>query len=152
MRMLYLDMHSRKVCMAVSASHCCNDPITEINRFRVEIIREGDPKETPLLGYNMFDVRPDGHMCVLLDSEMGNLPTGRYLFKVIFDECTVIAFVKFMWADVPVVTDVSVESNPFEDCLDCGEVSPSKLPVSSIRCEEEVLEKSCADLNPKCEC
>lgn len=108
--LLYLDLHSRKVCMGFSTSHCCDNPVTEVERFSVFIIKDGDPNETCLIEYPMFDVNDQEQMCVVLDDAMTDLCNGRYIFQVVFDKCISVAEVPFMWGGEPVLTSVDVES------------------------------------------
>jgi len=150
MKLLNLNLHTRKVCMGFSTSFCCDDPVSEKDRFAVHVVREGDTNEVSLIEYPMFEVNKHGQMCVLLDEEMSALPSGRYEFVVVFDECVTVAKVKFMWGGKPLLVSVDVEETSVPDCgLDKS--STSKLPptVCDPACEED-CPPECSPPTEKC--
>jgi len=141
--LLRLDLHSRKVCFSIATSHCCDDPLTEIDRFSVFVIRAGDPNNTCLIEYPMFEVNDEDQMCILLDSDMVKLCNGRYLFQIVFDECVIVDEVPFMWGGKPVLTSVGVESktgSTEEGCFgefETGIETGAKMPLTCCdKCDD----------------
>ena len=136
--LLYLDLHTNKVCMGFSTSHCCDNPIVELERFSVFVIRDGDPNNSCLIEYPMFEVNDQEQMCILLDEDMSKLCNGRYIFQVVFDKCMLITEVPFMWGGKPVLTSVDVESgtgssSTIDGCVgefEAGMQTGPKMPVT----------------------
>lgn len=146
--LIYLNLHSRKVCMGFSTSHCCNDPVLELDRFTTYVLRDGDANRTRIVEYPMFEINDQGQMCVLLDDEMHKLCSGRYLFEVVLDDCVHVVDVPFMWGGTPVLTSVSLEEKSgsvAEGCLDdeeSGNEATGKLPKN---CCEPCPEPQCPE-------
>lgn len=149
--LLRLDLHTRKVCFSIATSQCCDDPVTEQKRFKVEVIREGDDNEQCYITYPIFEMSKDGDLCIVLDSSMSKLCAGRYLFKIIFDDCTTIDVVRFQWGGKPVLTAVSCESSSLDDCFESGcEDGSAKIPDSCCDIECEECPPPCENPTEKC--